>query len=112
MIRIRIFEKHVYDVFHKSFVYVRPKKISLVSGYWSGETFFYHSPAHIVKCESEYKFLIKKHTQKNTTKRQKAKETKEVKRISVEKLTRYVCEFLLYTFNLLDRVVNFSWLLI
>ena len=80
MIRIRIFEKQVYDVFHKSFVYVRPKKISLVSGYWSGETFFYHSPAHIVKCESEYKFLIKKHTQNNNSKKTKSKRNKRSKK--------------------------------
>ena len=46
---------------------------------------------------------------------QKAKETKEEKRISVENLTGYddiVREFALCTFNLLDRVVNFSWLFI
>ena len=42
-------------------------------------------------------------------KRQKAKETKEEKRIFVEKLTGYydiVCEFSLCTFNVLDRVVQ------
>ena len=45
--------------------------------------------------------------------RQKTNETKEQKRTSVENLTGYydiVCEFALFTFNLLDRVVNFSWL--
>ena len=49
------------------------------------------------------------------TRRQKEKETKEKKRVSVENLTGYddiVCEFALCTFNLLDRVVNFSWLFI
>ena len=47
--------------------------------------------------------------------RQKAKETAEEKRISVENLTGYdniLCEFALCTFNLLDRVVNFFWLFI
>ena len=39
------------------------------------------------------------------------KQTKEEKRISVENLTRYndiTCEFTPCTFNLLDRVLNFS----
>ena len=52
-------------------------------------------------------FLIKK----KQTKRHKAKETKEEKRICVENLTGYddiVWEFPLCTFNLLGRVVNFS----
>ena len=45
---------------------------------------FYHPPAHIVKCVSEYIFLIsKKH---KTTRRHKAKKTKEKKRIFVENL--------------------------
>ena len=45
----------------------------------------------------------------------KERETKEENRISVESLIEYddiVCEFALRTFNLLDRVVNFSWLII
>ena len=49
---------------------------------------------------------------KATTTRQKAKQTKEEKRISGENLTGYddiVSEFPLFTFNLLDRVVNFPW---
>ena len=49
-------------------------------------------------------FLLKKHTQTHKhTYKQKEKETKEEKRISVENLTGYddiVCEFVLYTFNL------------
>ena len=56
------------------------------------------------KSVSEYSFLIKK-----ITRRQKAKETKEEKRISVEILTGYddiVCKIALCTFNLLDLVVN------
>ena len=46
------------------------------------------------------------------TRREKVKETKEEKGISLENLMGYndiVCEFTLYTFNLLDRVMNFSW---
>ena len=66
---------------------------------------FYHSPAHIVECISEYIFLIKK-----------KKQTKKIKKKrNVENLTGYddiVCEFVLCTFNLLNGVVNFSWLLI
>ena len=49
-------------------------------------------------------FLLKKHTQTHKhTYKQKEKETKAEKRISVENLTGYddiVCEFVLYTFNL------------
>ena len=51
----------------------------------------------------------------SNSKTEKAKETKEEKRIFKENLTGYsdiVCEFALCTFNLLDRVVNFSWLFI
>ena len=57
-------------------------------------------------CIRIYIFLIKKN---NKTRRQKAKETKEEKIISVENLTGYddiVCEFALCTFNLFDRVMN------
>ena len=53
-------------------------------------------------------FQLKK-TQRATTRRQKAKETKKAKRISVENLTAYddiVCKLVLRTFKLLDRVVN------
>ena len=42
---------------------------------------------------------------------QKANETKEEKGTSVEKLRGYddvACEFALCTFNLLERLVNFS----
>ena len=78
----------------------------------------YRSSARIVECVSEYIFLIskkKKKKKKKTkiTRRQKVKETKEEKKISVKNLTRYnnfVCEFALCTFNLFDRVLNFSWL--
>ena len=45
----------------------------------------------------------------------KAEETKEEKRRSVQNLTGFdyiFCEFALCTFNLLDRVVNLSWLFI
>ena len=52
---------------------------------------------------------------KKPPKHAKAKETKDEKRIFVENLTGYddiVCEFALCTFNLFDRVVNFSRLII
>ena len=61
--------------------------------------FFYHSPARIVECVSNYIFLI------SGKKRQKALETKEEKITSAENLAGYddiVCEFALCTFNLLD----------
>ena len=74
---------------------------------------FLSPPARIVKCVSEYTCLI---SIINKAKRQeKANETIEEKGLSVENLTGYddiVCEFALCTFNLLDRVVNFSWLFI
>ena len=57
----------------------------------------------------------KKKKKKNTRRQKKANETKEEKRIAVENLTGYddiVCEFVLCTFNLLDQIVNFSWLFI
>ena len=38
---------------------LRPKKSSLVSGNQPGEN-FYHLPAHIVECESEYIFSVSK----------------------------------------------------
>ena len=49
------------------------------------------------------------------TGRQKGKETKEEKIMSIKNLTGYddiVCEFALCTCNLLDHVVNFSWFFI
>ena len=53
---------------------------------------------------------------KNThTRKQKSKETKEEKRISVGNLTGYddiVCEFPMCTINLRHRVVSFYWLFI
>ena len=45
---------------------------------------------------------------------QKAKETTEEKRLSVENLTGYddiVCEFILCNFNLPDQIFNFSLLI-
>ena len=63
-----------------------------------------------------FKKIQKKQTNKQTNKKtKKAKETKEEKRISVGNLTKYddvVCVFAKCTFNLLDPVVNFSWLFI
>ena len=74
---------------------------------------FLSPPARIVKCVSEYICLI---SITNKAKRQeKANETIEEKGLSVENLMGYddiVCEFAMCTFNLLDRVVNFSWLFI
>ena len=55
--------------------YIRPKKISLLSRNHLGEKFFYHSPARIVKCLSEYIFNSKKQTNK-----QKETEDKKNKR--------------------------------
>ena len=39
------------------------KKSSLVSGNWPGEILFYHSPARIAECVSEYILLISKNRQ-------------------------------------------------
>ena len=81
----------------------------------AGSKFFYHSSARIVECVSEYIFLISQNQKDRTRRQKKAKETKEENRISLENLTGYsdiVCELALCTFNLLDRVVNFSWLYI
>ena len=58
-------------------------------------------------------FNLKTKKTKKQTRSQKSKETKKEKRIYVENPTGYNdigCEFALCTFNLLDRVVNFSWL--
>ena len=65
-------------------------------------------------CIRIYIFNLKK-TKPKIARRQKAKETKESKKRSVENLTEYndiVCEFALCTINLFDRVVNFSWFFI
>ena len=62
-----------------------------------------------------FTFLKQKTKKPLKTRRQNGEETKEEKRIYVENLTEYddiVCEFTLRTFDLLDRVVNFSWLFI
>ena len=57
-------------------------------------------------------FKTKNKKRKKQEEKKKAKETKEEKGISVEIFTGYddiVCEFSQCAFNLLDRVVNFSW---
>ena len=62
-----------------------------------------------------FNFLKKKKKKPKKTRRQNGEETKEEKRIYVENLTEFddiVCEFTLCIFDLLDRVVNFSWLFI
>ena len=69
-------------------------------------------PARITKGVSDFTFK-KKQTKK--TGRQKAKETKEEKIMSIKNLNGYgdiVCEFALCTCTLLDHVVNFSWFFI
>ena len=55
--------------------------------------------------------LIKNNDNKKVTRREKAKETKQEKRVSLENLTRYdgiVREFTLCNFNLFDRVIILS----
>ena len=92
----------------------RPKKVLLFREFGQVKK-NYDLSARIVEYVSEYIFLIKKKQQKATTGRQKAKETKKEKRISVENLTGYddiVYELALCTFELLDRVVNLSGLFI
>ena len=54
-------------------------------------------------------------SKKEKTHKEKAKEAKEEKRISLENLMEYddiVCEFALCTFNVCDGVMNFSWLFV
>ena len=50
----------------------------------AGWLFFYHSPACIVECISEYIFLISKKKQAKTKSKERNKETREEKRISLE----------------------------
>ena len=78
------------------------------------KTFVPLARPHSRMCIRIYIFNFKK-TKPKITRIQKVKETKVEKKISVENLTEYediVCEFVLCTFNLFDRVVNFSWLFI
>ena len=71
-------EKHLIHLFHQAKKVVLFPEIDRVS-------FFYHSPACIVECVSEYIFLISKKQKKNknntkqskTRRQKKAKETKE-----------------------------------
>ena len=89
-----------------------PKKVVLFPGIGQVKFFFYHLPACILVCLSEYFLFDEKDIHKH---KQKAKETKEKKRISIENLTGYydtVCESALCTFNLRDGIVNFFWLFI
>ena len=91
-----------------------PKKVVLFSEIGRVKNFLSFTRPHSRMCIRIYIFNLKT-KQKTTTRRQKPKETKKGKRISVENLTGYddiVCEFVLCTFNLLDRLVNFSWLFI
>ena len=64
-------------------------------------------------CIRIYIFHSFKENKKTKQEDKKAEKTKEEKRISVENLTEcddIICEFILFTFNLLNRVANFSWL--
>ena len=65
-------------------------------------------------CIGIYIFNLKTKKKKaKKIRRQKAKETKGEKKISVENLTGYyniISKFALCTFNLLDGVVNFTWM--
>ena len=65
-------------------------------------------------CIGIYIFNLKTKAKKaKKIRRQKAKETKGKKKISVENLTGYyniISKFALCTFNLLDGVVNFTWM--
>ena len=82
------------------------KESSLVSGIRPGENLFITHPPASWMCIRIYIFNLKK--------RKNGRETKKEKRISVKNLTRYgdfFSKFALCTFNLLDPVVNFSWLL-
>ena len=75
--------------------------------------FFFVWATCIVECIRLYILNFKIKT--NITSRQIAKETKEKKIICAENVTGYdnfVCEFAFCTFNLLNRVMNFSWLFI
>ena len=84
---------------------VRPqKKVVLFPDFQVN--FFYHSPARIVECISQYIFLISKRKKsKRIKKTKKAKEIKEENKIFVKNLTGYddtFCEFALCSFNSLD----------
>ena len=90
--------------------------------------FFDHLPARIVEYVFEYKFLVSKKTHrqaKNKLKKKKEKQKKPKQKrrkkmlllwtVSVESLTGhydFACKFTLCAFNLLELLVNFSWLLI
>ena len=56
---------------------VRPKKIlALFLEIGQVENIFYHSPACMVECVSEYTFLSSKNNQQTTTKKQESKKSK------------------------------------
>ena len=94
----------------------------------AGWNSFYHLPARIVECVSEYILFVLKHIHTNKKqkkvekKREKEKKRKDDSRkkmlllrtVSVKNQTRYdiVCEFALCTFSLRNRPMNFSWLFI
>ena len=89
---------------------------SLVSRNRPGEKSFHRSPACIVECVSKYICSIKK-TTATATKNKKTKNKRNYWRKEnicgkYNRIGYIVCEFAPCTFNLLARVVNFSWFLI
>ena len=87
--------------------------------------FFDHLPTRIVEYVFEYKFLVSKkntHTSKKQTKEKKKKPKQKRRKkmlllwtVSVESLTGhydFACKFTLCASNLLELLVNFSWLFI
>ena len=91
--------------------------------------FFDHLPTGIVEYVFEYIFLVSKkntHTSKKQTKEKKKEKQKKPKQkrrkkmlllwtVSVESLTGhydFACKFTLCASNLLELLVNFSWLFI
>ena len=89
---------------------------SLVSRNRPGEKNFHHSPACIVECVSKYICSIKK-TTTTATKNKKTKNKRNYWRKEnicgkYNRIGYIVGEFAPCTFNLLARVVNFSWFFI
>ena len=59
---------------------MRPEKSSLISEKRPGEKFFFHSPPRIIKCVSEYTFLISK--TKHAKKKKKWENTKIIRKVN------------------------------
>ena len=89
-------------------IFFSPKKGVLFPGIGRAKNFLITYPPTYSNVYQNIFCLMKK----TNTRKQKAKEAKEEKRISIENLTGcydIACEFALCTFNLRDRVVNFSY---